>query len=88
MKQDKAPENGGFHTLDLDKDFSFRGLHPLTPTGGRRKPPDPTFRSFEFPPFPSLKMVSDTSGNAHALGLIILIYLIPFFFFYIIRSLA
>ena len=31
LKRDKVPCNGGFHTLDLEKAFSFRGLRPLTP---------------------------------------------------------
>ena len=28
LKQDRVPGNGVFHTLDLEKAFSFRGLHP------------------------------------------------------------
>ena len=46
LKQDKVPESGIFHTLDLEKAFSFRGLRPLTPTGGRERPPDSHFQAY------------------------------------------
>ena len=71
LKLDKVPENGVFHTLDLEKKvFSFSG--PVDP---------PSFRLFDFPSFPSPKLVSDTSVIAHALGLIIQICLKLFFSF-------
>ena len=50
LKQDKVPEKVFFHTLDLEKAFSFRGLGPLTPIGSRRRPLD--FQLFDFPPIP------------------------------------
>ena len=34
LKQDKVPGNGGFHTLNLENAFSFRGLRSLTTTRG------------------------------------------------------
>ena len=95
------PGKGIFHTLDLEKAFSFRGRSPLTPTGdvahgptggwgaggggggGTEGPRTPTFRLSDFPPFPSLKMVSDTSGSGHSLGLIIQICLILLFLLHI-----
>ena len=87
MKQNKVPGNGGFSYLRFRKSLQLRG-RPLTPTGGvtsgphgggggaQKAPGPPTFRLFDFPLFQSLKMVSDTSGSVHALGLIIQIYLI------------
>ena len=54
LKQDTVPGNRVFHTLDLEKAFSFRGRSPLTPmgalpldhTGSRRMPLAPHFQVF------------------------------------------
>ena len=46
LKQDKVPGNGVFHTLDLERAFSVRGLHTMTPTRSRRRTPDPHFQAF------------------------------------------
>ena len=53
LKQDKVPGkfNGVYHTLDLEKAFSFS---PWSPPEAFCGPQTPTFRLFHFPPFPSL----------------------------------
>ena len=93
--QDRVPENGVFHTFNLEKAFSFRGLRPPPPppphpTEGHKSPHDPHFPAFglSFIPISENGFRNETKrARIRSFFLSSSVYIL-FFSFYIIRFLG